>query len=222
MAKNLFADEFSEPINGETRALIDIHAGDGNLTVDGLSRGEQVLASGRLEYSEDQGSPNRRLEVKDGEVSLSILGSKDMRPRFRLPWSACNAATNWSIHLNPDLSSDITAQSNGGNLKLDFTNMLVTRLFAYTGGGNIDIILPDKSSNLTMDAKSGAGNVSVCLPSGIAAHIRASTGLGKVIMDPRFDQVDKATYQSPDYEAAAKKVELTLASGAGNIIINVK
>lgn len=222
MAKNLFADEFSEPINGEKRALIDIHAGNGNLTMDGLSGGEPVLASGRLEYFEDQGSPTRHLEVKDGDLCLSMRGSRDVRPRFRMPWAECNGATNWSIHLNPDLSSDITAQSNGGNLKLDFNNMLITRLFAYTGGGNIDIILPDKSTNLTMDAKSGAGNVSVCLPSGIAAHIRASTGLGKVIMDPRFDQIDKTTYQSPNYEEATKKAELMIASGAGNIIVSVK
>src|SRR5512143_2969292 len=99
MAKNLFTDEFSEPINGETRASIDIHAGDGNLTIDGLSSGEPVLASGSLEYFEDQGSPTRDLEVKDGEVCLSMRGSKDVRPRFRMPWAACNGATNWSIHL---------------------------------------------------------------------------------------------------------------------------
>jgi hypothetical protein len=46
MTKNVLTDNLSEPLNGATTAKVDIHAGDGNLTIDRLTGGEQVLVSG--------------------------------------------------------------------------------------------------------------------------------------------------------------------------------
>lgn len=77
------------------------------------------------------------------------------------------------------MASDITAHSNGGNIKLDLSNMNVTRLSTDTGGGNIDIILPDKRASFSLNAKTGAGNLDVSIPSGVAARIYATTGLGE-------------------------------------------
>jgi predicted membrane protein len=74
----------------------------------------------------------------------------------------------------------------------------------------------------TLNANSGAGNVTVRVPSGIAARVHATSGLGKVIMDPRFSKTDSKTYQSPDYDRAANKVDITVNSGAGNVSVNTK
>jgi predicted membrane protein len=71
----------------------------------------------------------------------------------------------------------------------------------------------------TVEATSGAGNVIVRVPSGIAARVHARSGLGKVIVDPRFSKTDKDTYQSPDYDDAADKIEITVNSGAGNVSV---
>jgi Cell wall-active antibiotics response LiaF, C-terminal len=159
-----------------------------------------------------------------------------------LPWAACNGAYEWQIHLNPNVQSDITAHSGGGNVKLNLAGMAVTHLSADTGGGNMDVVLPDNAANLSVTAKtgggnvsvglgsgttgsntinatSGAGNVVVCVPSGIAAKIHASSGLGKVIVDSRFSQTDNNTYQSPDYDGAANKVEIMAHSGTGTVSI---
>ena len=142
------------------------------------------------------------------------------QPWFRFPWAACNGATEWQIHLNPTVSSDITAHSDGGNVKLDLAGMAITRVSADTGGGNMEVVLPDNAADLSVTAKSGAGNVVVHLPSGIAARIHATSGLGKVIVDSWFSKIDKNTYQSPDYDGAANKVEITASSGAGNVSVN--
>jgi hypothetical protein len=40
--------------------------------------------------------------------------------------------------------------------------------------------------------------------------------------NPRFSQIDGNTYQSPDYDSAADKVEITVHSGAGNVKVNTK
>jgi len=243
MTKNILTDDLSEPLNGVTTAMIDIHVGDGNLMIDPLTGGEQVLVSGTLEYFEKQGIPTRTLVSSNGQATFTLRGDSAGRPWFHFPWAACNGATEWHIHLNPTVSSDITARSDGGNVKLNLGGMTVTSLSADTGGGNMDVFLPDNAANLRVSAKSGAGNVTVefgsgttgnnivdansgagnvvvSIPSGMAARIQATTGMGKVIIDPQFSQIDKNTYQSPDFDTAANKVEITAKSGAGNVSVS--
>jgi len=245
MAKNILTYNLSEPLNGATTAKFDISAGDGNLTIDGLTGDEQVLASGRLQYFENQGLPTRTLVSSKGQVTLTLRRGGTGRPRFRLPWAACNGATEWQIHLNPTVSSDITAHSDGGNVKLNLAGIAVTRVSADTGGGNMDVVLPDNAANLSVtaktgagnvtveigsgitgssivDAKSGAGNVVVRIPNGVAARIHATAGLGKATVDPRFSKTEDNTYQSSDFDSAANKVEITANSGAGNVSVNTK
>ena len=65
-----------------------------------------------------------------------------------------------------------------------------------------------------MDASSGAGKVVVLVPRGLAARVHAKTGVGKVMVEPVFAQIDDHTYQSSDYDTAADRVKLTLSSGA--------
>jgi predicted membrane protein len=123
--------------------------------------------------------------------------------------------------------------------------MIVTRLLADTGGGNLDVVLPDKAAELnaavktgagnvsveigsgttgrhSVNAHSGAGNVVVRVPSDLAAKVYATSGMGKVLVDPRFSQLDRNTYQSPDYDRAANRVEITVKSGAGNVTVSSK
>ncbi len=245
MANRLLTDSLSEPLNGATTAKFDINTGAGNLTIDRLTGSEPVLAAGTLEYFEKQGPPTRSVRSDNGQATLTVRGGSAGQPWFRFPWEACNGAFEWQIHLNRIVSSDITAHSGGGNVKLDLAGMAVTRVSADTGGGNMDVLLPDNAANLsvtartgagnvtveigsgmtgsnTVNADSGAGNVVVRVPSGIAAKVHATSGLGKVMVDSRFSQIDKKTYQSSDFDSAANKVEITVHSGAGNASVNVK
>ncbi len=243
MSNKLLTHNLSEPLNGATTAEVDINTETGNLTIGGLGCGEQVLASGTLEYFENQGIPTWSVSLDKSYATFTLRGGSAGRPWFRLPWATCNGATEWQIHLNPTVSSDITAHSGGGNVKLNLAGMTLTHLSADTGGGNMDLALPDRAANLsvsaktgagnvtvdvgcgitgsnTVDANSGAGNVVVRVPSGVAARIHATSGMGKVIVDSRFGKIDKNTYQSSDYDNAANKVEMTLKSGAGNVSVN--
>ena len=245
MAKNVLTHHLSEPLCGATTAKVNINIADGNLTIDKLTDGQEVLASGTLQYLEKQGLPIRLVETTNGQATLSLKARSTGWPWFHMPWSACNGATEWRIHLNPQVQSEIVANSGGGNVKLDLAGMAVTSVAADTGGGNMNVVLPDHAVSLGVVAKSGAGNVTVevgeditgsntihansgagnvviRIPSGIAARIHASTGLGKVIMDSRFNQMDKNTYQSPDYDIASNKIEITAQSGAGNVSVNTK
>jgi hypothetical protein len=242
MAKNVLTETLTVPLNAATTAQVDIDMGDGNLTIDRLAGSEPVLASGTLQYLEKQGPPMQSLDTSSGQVKFTLRHEDAAQPWFRLPWAACNGATEWRIHLNPTVPTDLTAHSDGGNVKLDLAGMAVTRVMADTGGGNMEVVLPDNAANLEVAAKSGAGNVTIAigsgltgsstvnansgagsvavyLPSGVAAHIDAHSGMGKVIVDPQFSPIDGDSYQSPGYDSAANKIEITVSSGAGNVSV---
>lgn len=207
MAKQVFTQNLSEPLDGTTVAKIEINPGDGNLMIDKINGNEQVLANGTLEYLEKQDVPVRSLIKSNGQTIFKLrAGGTGSQPWFRLPWAACNGATLWQIHLNPTVESDITAHSDGGNVKLNLTGMSITGVLADTGGGNVDVVLPENSANLrvtagtgggnvtvevgdgitgnnTIKAESGAGNVTVLVPAGIAVRLDVASGMGKLILD---------------------------------------
>jgi DUF4097 and DUF4098 domain-containing protein YvlB len=241
--KKVLTYNLSEPLCGATTATIDINTASGNLTIDALPSGDPILASGTLEYVENQQIPTQSIDINNGQAALTLKSTSMGRPVFRLPWSGCTAATDWQIHLNPDMQADITAHSGGGNVELNLAGMTLTRVMADSGGGNLDMVLPNNMANLSVTAKtgggnvtvqlgsdikesnilnatSGAGNVEVRIPTGIAAHIYATSGWGKEIVDARFANIDKHTYQSADFDQAADKVEITVQSGAGNVIVS--
>ena len=244
MAKKVLTHLLTEPLDGTITAKVDIHTGTGNLAIDALG-GEQVLASGTLEYMEGQDPPTPSVSTSNGRATFTLKAEGGRQPSFRMPWSTCNAATNWQIHLNPGVCSEISAHSGGGNVTLDLSGMAVTHVSADAGGGNMHVVLPEHAANLTATAKSGggnvtveigngtkgsntlnagsgAGNVVVRVPGGLAALIQATTGMGKVTVDPRFNKIDSRIYKSPDYDAAIDKVEITVSSGAGNVSVSQK
>jgi hypothetical protein len=216
------AYDLSEPLEETRTAKIEINCDDGNLTIDSLAAGEPLLASGMLQYAEKQGPPTRSLSSSGGQTTLTLKGGSAGRPWFHLPWSACNGAHEWQIHLNPTVSFDVTARSGGGNIKLDLAGTTLASLSTETGGGNIDVVLPDNPVGFTVYAKSGAGNVTVQMPGNIEARIQAASGLGKVIVDPSFNKIDSKTYQSAGYDGAAHKADITVATGAGNVVVSTR
>ncbi|MBN1402531.1 MAG: hypothetical protein JXA74_16950 [Anaerolineae bacterium] len=218
----VLTDSLSEPLNGARAAKIDIDAGDGNLTIDALTGGEHLLAGGTLQYLEEQGPPSRTMTALMDQATLTLRRSGVGRRGFRFPWAACNGATEWQIHLNPTVLSEITAHSDGGNVRLNLAGLAIAHVAADTGGGNMDVVLPDNAADLNVLAKTGAGNVSVLVPRGLGARIHATSGLGQVIVDPQFSQIDDNTYESPDYAGAANRIEIAAHSGAGNVSVNTK
>lgn len=243
---NVLTENLFEPLNGVTTAKLDINAGTGNLTIDRLTGGEPALAAGTLQYIGSQSLPDRTLVTFGDQANLTLSAKRGGgRSWLRLPWAACNGATEWLVHLNPSVSSDIRAHSDGGNVRLDLSGMAVTAVTADTGGGNMEVVLPDNAAGLSVTAKTGGGNVTVDIGKGVtgsstinassgagsvvvnipmdtAARIYASTGMGKATVDPRFAKTGNNTYESANFAGAANRVEITVQSGMGNVTISTK
>lgn len=94
---------------------------------------------------------------------------------------------------------------------------------AKTGGGNINLEVGNGTTGKnTIIAKSGAGNVVLRLPNSASAKVYACTSAGKVIVAPCFVKIDRNVYQSADYDNAAIRFDITAHSGAGNVSVITK
>ena len=113
MDKNVLIDSLLEPLDGTKTAKVDINTGTGNLTIDPLTGDAQVLASGTLQYFEDQGLPTRTLDSSNGQTTLTLRGRDTGQSWFRLPWRACKGKLEWQIHSIPRsrLTSSPTAMA---------------------------------------------------------------------------------------------------------------
>ena len=118
---NVLTYDLSEPFVNAATANVNINAGDGNLTIDGNVEMGSRLIGGELQYLEKQGEPGVSVTTIDNQTAITLKAGDGVQPRLRLPWQACNGATEWQIHLNPALATDILAHSNGGNVKLDLS-----------------------------------------------------------------------------------------------------
>jgi hypothetical protein len=243
MAKEIINQIFSTPRDGIKTANIDIDVNTGNLILGNLPTGSPLLASGTLQYLEGQDEPAVSVVAVKGHADLS-LRANNAKPQWSLlPWKACLGATSWTVNIDPEVHTDIRAHSGGGNLQLNLDGTAVKNVFADTGGGNVDLSLPAEVKNLQVSARSGGGNVTVRIgrntaghsivevgsgagnvttniPDEIPARIHAASGLGKVIIDPRFEKIGEKEYQSPDFENAESRIELTIQSGAGNVEVS--
>ena len=114
--------------------------------------------------------------------------------------------------------TQLVAHTDGGNLEVTLPNDAANlRAEASTGGGNVNVIGRKMINTSVLNTHSGAGNVAVHVPEGMPASVHPSSGLGKMLVEPRFTKIDAETYDSPDYDAGINRLDITVTSGAGNL-----
>lgn len=236
--------ELAEPLNGANTSSLDFDLAEGNLAIDRLTGGEPLLVGGTLEYYENGGMPARSLSSMGGQATFALSVGTDPRPRWRLPWEACNAENDWTLHLNPTVVYEIAARTGGGNLNLDLSGLRVSRINAETGGGNAEIRLPANAANLSaavrtgagkivveigagtkgqndLTLENGAGSVEVLVPAGLAVKLVGTSGMGSILVDPALAQTGEGTYESADYDANQNRITIEVSNGAGTVKVQL-
>jgi hypothetical protein len=94
MSGNLLTHTLAEPLDGMMTAKVSINPGDGNMEIDSLTGSEQILAGGTLQYFEKQGTPNRSMEIMNGQASLTLEPGSGKQSWFRLPWEPTTGQPN--------------------------------------------------------------------------------------------------------------------------------
>ncbi|MCB0184562.1 MAG: hypothetical protein KDE31_09860, partial [Caldilineaceae bacterium] len=99
----------------------------------------------------------------------------------------------------------------------DLQQLNLTGLQVDAGVGKVEITLP-LAGNFEGEINGGVGGITIKVPDTMAVRIEASTGIGSINVDNSLIK-DGNVYQSPAYETAANRVNLTVSGGIGAIAV---
>jgi hypothetical protein len=189
----------------------------------GADSGDVVLkfGAGRLEVG-----PGTAGVLVDGEFEGGAIrrdlgpGRVELEADLAAVWPAIGEGLHWSVRLAPDIPIALRLEGGASRSILDLTDLLVTSLTVKTGASETRIRLSRRVDRAQVRVESGAAQVSIEVPSGVAARIRSQMGLGSSRIDGgRFPRVGDR-WVSPDFDTAERRVEIDASGGVGSITVS--
>ncbi len=213
--RGLETEEATIPLEGATQARVHIKHGAGRLRVDSSIEPDELLTGtfgGGLEQRVKRDGDTLDVELRMPSHSFSPFG---------LPWMrGPGGALDWSLDLNDEVSLTLKFETGASEAQLDLSDLRVTDLKVNTGASSTDLTLPANAGHTQAKIEAGAASITVRVPSGVAARIRAGGGLSSVNVDRNRFPRQGGVYQSPDYETASNKVDLKIDTGVGSINVH--
>lgn len=202
------AEYVNVPLSGES-ARIKINHGVGPAWLTGVTE-PGTLMSGRFT------GLNYRASAEGGVQQLKMEVG-DIGPMF---WWPGAGALEWRFSLSKDVPLELDVDGGAGMLHLDLHEYRVKHLDMDGGVGQMTVIMPAQAGMTTADIHAGVGEMIINIPEGVAARIKATSGLGALkVNHNRFPMTGENTHESPGYAEAANKLELKVDGGVGALNI---
>jgi hypothetical protein len=172
---------------------LGIHAASADHLVDGTFRGGVVVhdaGSGSIELEQD---------VESG-----------------LPWLDHDAT--WNVGLTSRIPLDLRLDTGACRSVLDLTELRIRTLELHTGASQTKVRLPRTAGATSVRAETGAADVTIEVPSGVAARVHGQVAIGALTVDDqRFPKGIDGAWTSPDFATAANRVDVDIRSGLGAV-----
>lgn len=199
------SESLSLPLEGAARARLIVNHGAGRLAGGG-GAGPGDLVSGTFE-----GGVEHRASRAGDSLEVSLRPPElDWWPRM---WD--RHGFNWDLRLNESVPLALELNTGAGETRLDLSRVPVTELTLKTGASSTEITLPAAAGQTTVRVEAGAAAIVLRVPEGVAARIEAGAAVGAVDVDQRRFPGG----QSPDFAAAAHRVEIVARLGAGSLTV---
>lgn len=202
--------ELSQPLQGATRAEIVLENGAGDVHIHTLS-GSSELIAGRV----TAGRGRRAFE------EFSVQGSQ---ASYRLRETGTYmfvgelaGERTWDIGLSPQPTLDIRYSQGAGNTDLDLTGLQVSDLQVNVGVGQTTVTLPSEG-NFDASIDGAIGQIVIVVPEGMALRLRSNTAIANTSVPAGYQRADRI-YTSPDYQSAARRVNLVVGMAIGNVTV---
>jgi hypothetical protein len=198
------------PLEGARRARLRVRHGAGRLIIAGGAPANTLLSgsfAGGLDY---------RSRPEGDVLDVKLRGSEH---GWYGPWAfPARGGFDWNFALNSDieLALDLRIGANGADLNL--TDLRVTELNLELGASSTQLTLPAHAGFTRANLRLGAAALSLRAPAGVAVRLRVRAGLASINVDTaRFPRQAGDTYQSPDYDTAANKIDIDVEAGLGSL-----
>ena len=209
----LTSETVSQPLDGATRADVEISPGVAELRIDAASESAD-LVQGTVAFG--RGERITADHSKSGDTMHFTLHN-DGVPSIWWPGAGSWHNKIWDLKLSRDVPIQLKLNGGVGQSTVDLSHLKVTQLDVNTGVGQSTITLPRMGQvEATIDA--GVGEVTVIIPAGMPARIRVSGGLGQTDVNGNF-QRNGDEYVSPGYDSATDRVNLQISGGIGRVTV---
>ena len=204
---NVELQDASIDLQGASSASLKISHGAGELKIhSGANANEMAHGSfaGGLEHKDTRNGD--RLEVR-------MRPAKDV---MDFPFFGPRTQLDWDVVLNSGIPTALTLNLGANKSVLDLHDMNITDLKLETGASDTRLTLPARG-RFRADFDLGAAALEITIPDGLSARIRASLGAADLKIDESRFPRNGSYYQSPNFDAAANAVDMTIDAGAASI-----
>jgi hypothetical protein len=189
------------PLGTDADASVRIGFGAGTLTTRAAAAGRLVDGSFAGGVTDRRMGPNRIYLTQDTD--------------YGLPWLERRSA--WDVGLTAEVPLDLRVDAGASRVTLDLSDLHVRSLELHTGASEARVLLPRAAGATTVRVEAGAATLTIEVPTGVAARIRARMAVGSVQVDTtRFPPV-AGGYESPDYATAANRVDVEVTGCVGSL-----
>jgi len=209
-------EQASVPLEGAREADVTVHHGAGRLLIGGgLTAANDLLLAGTfgggLLASRRREGDNLVVDmrVKDRDISHYIF-----------PWTRGWAGLlDWDLTLARGIPLSLNLETGASESRLSLADLQVRELHIKTGASSTTVDLPSQAGFTRVLVESGAAAVRLRVPDGVSASIQVRSALAGVHVDRSRFPHSGSGFQSPDYDRAANKVEITVETGVGSVDI---
>lgn len=194
----LKTETFIEPLDGATRANIELDLWSTPMRVEALSNSENLFEA----------------EITHvGEVIFETRGSSERTIRLSHerfiagPWGffAGLGEERGRIGLSPETPIDLEVNVGSGSVELNLAELQLTSLDVEGGSGSLDVSLPETGQRLAARMNTGSGSVDLLIPGGAQLDLNLESGSGSI-----------------DIEIAEEaSLTLELDTGSGSVRVDV-
>ncbi|OGE88203.1 MAG: hypothetical protein A2760_02690 [Candidatus Doudnabacteria bacterium RIFCSPHIGHO2_01_FULL_50_67] len=195
---------------GAKVAEVSVSFGAGTFKMRG---GSPSLASGRLESSFADLKTSSQVDGDTQYVSLET--DSNFSGVYR------KNQNELTVDLNNDIPTSIDIDSGASDLDIDLGTVNVTDFSIDTGASSLDLVLGDRAANASVSIDAGASSINITIPRGLGVKLSAEGALSSRNFQD-FRSLGNGRYESENYAAAAKKVEINIDAGVSSLNVGWK
>lgn len=212
---DISTESYSLELGSLKSAKVVFHHGAGRLRVgDGAPEGYLLAGTFR-------GGVERQVKTSDEHIDVDLKVSMQDFSKWFSPesWNSKQPGASWDIALSENVQLTLMFETGASESTIDLARLNVGELSLKTGASATAITMSATTDFTKAFISSGAAGVTIQIPSGVAARISGTMGLGALDVDQGRFPKQGDIYQSPDYDSAAKKTEIRIEGGVGAVRI---
>jgi hypothetical protein len=210
-AASLRSQSVTQPLDGASRAQIDLTLGAGALSVDSLGTSENLL-EGTVALVEGR-QLTQDSDTRNGMTYVNLRS--DDRQSVRT--FAALGDERWVLHLNPSIPLSLAIKNGAGEAIIDLSQLRVADLNLESGVGSVRLTLP-ATGRLQASVRGGVGQITILIPAGMAVRVHAAGGLSQRQFPAGFAR-DGDNYVSLGFDSADNRAEVAVSNGIGQLVV---